>query len=112
MPEQPRRKKPKLKRLNFTTREKWNKILKDVEKKEVPVNLLDSITVNLVDGTSVDINIKELLAEGMTPEEIEQSLNEKLTALDHIIHDVDFFVNVDDVASAVQPITDNFLKDL
>ena len=86
--------------------------LKDVEKKEVPVNLLDSITVNLVDGTSVDINIKELLAEGMTPEEIEQSLNEKLTALDHIIHDVDFFVNVDDVASAVQPITDNFLKDL
>jgi len=112
MPEQPRRKKPKLKRLNFTTREKWNKILKDVEKKEVPVNLLDSITVNLVDGTSVDINIKELLAEGMTPEEIEQSLNEKLTALDHIIHDVDFCVNVDDVASAVQPITDNFLKDL
>ena len=112
MPEQPRRKKPKLKRLNFTTREKWNKILKDVEKKEVPVNLLDSITVNLVDGTSVDINIKELLAEGMTPEEIEQSLNEKLTALDHIIHDLDFFVNVNDVASAVQPITDNFLKDL
>ena len=112
MPEQPRRKKPKLKRLNFTTREKWNKILKDVEKKEVQVNLLDSITVNLVDGTSVDINIKELLAEGMTPEEIEQSLNEKLTALDHIIHDVDFFVNVDDVASAVQPFNDNFLKDL
>ena len=112
MPEQPRRKKPKLKRLNFTTREKWNKILKDVEKKEVQVNLLDSITVNLVDGTSVDINIKELLAEGMTPEEIEQSLNEKLTALDHIIHDLDFFVNVNDVASAVQPITDNFLKDL
>ena len=112
MSDQPKRKRPKLKRLNVTVREKWNKILKDVEKREVPVTLLESITVNLIDGTRVNVNIKELIVEGMDPEEIEQMLNEKLKALDHIIKDVDFFVNIDDVANAVQPITDSFLKDL
>lgn len=109
---QPKRKRPKLKRLNVTTREKWNKIIKDVEKQEIPVTLLESISVNLFDGTVVNINIKELLLNGMTPEEIEQELNEKLTTLDHIIKDVDFFVSIDDVANTVQPITDSFLKNL
>lgn len=110
--QQPKRKRPKLKRLNVTTREKWNKIIKDVEKREVPVTLLESISVNLIDGTIVNINIKELLLDGMTPDEIEQVLNEKLTELDHIIKDVDFYVSIDDVANTVQPITDNFLKNL
>lgn len=110
--QQPKRKRPKLKRLNVTTREKWNKIIKDVEKREVPVSLLESISVNLIDGTIVDINIKELLLEGLTPDEIEQMLNEKLTELDHIIRDVDFYVSIDDVANTVQPITDSFLKNL
>ena len=113
MPEQqPKRKRPRLKRLNVTTREKWNKILKDVEKQEVPVTLLESLAVHLIDGTTVNIDIKELIQDGMEPGEIEQMLNDKLTSLDHIIKDVDFYVSVDDVASMVQPITDNFLKDL
>ena len=113
MPEQqPKRKRPRLKRLNVTTREKWNKILKDVEKNEVPVTLLESLSVHLIDGTTVNIDIKELILEGMEPNEIERMLNEKLTSLDHIIKDVDFYVSVDDVANMVQPITDSFLKDL
>lgn len=110
--QQPKRKRPKLKRLNVTTREKWNRIIKDVEKQEVPVTLLESISVNLIDGTIVNVDIKELLLKGMDPLEIEQVLNEKLTELDHIIRDVDFYVSIDDVASTVQPITDSFLKDL
>jgi hypothetical protein len=112
MSEQPKRKRSKSKRLNVTIREKWNKILKDVEKQEVPVTLLEAISVLLIDGTEVRIDIKELLNDGMTPDEVEQMLNEKLTELDHIIKDVDFYVNIDDVANMVQPITDGFLKDL
>jgi uncharacterized membrane protein len=78
----------------------------------VPVTLLEAISVLLIDGTEVRIDIKELLNDGMTPDEVEQMLNEKLTELDHIIKDVDFYVNIDDVANMVQPITDGFLKDL
>lgn len=112
MSQSPKRKKPKLKRLNVTAREKWEKILKDIEKTEVPVTVLESITVNLIDGTQVSVNIKQLIAEGNDPDDVESMLNEKLTELDDIIKDVDFYVSIDDVAKVVQPITDVFLKDL
>lgn len=113
-PQQPKRKPkhPKLKRLNITAREKWGKILKEVEKQEVPITLLESITVGLIDGTKVQINIKELIDDGMDPDDIENALNKKLQELDHIINDINFFVSLDDVAKTVQPITDAFLKDL
>ena len=112
MSQNPKPKKPRLKRLNVTAREKWEKILKDIEKTEVPVTVLESITVNLIDGTQVSVNIKELIAEGNDPNDVESMLNEKLTELDDIIKDVDFYVSIDDVAKVVQPITDGFLKDL
>jgi len=108
---QPKR-KPRLKRLNVTTREKWSNILKGIDKKEVPISLLQSITVKLVDGTQVDIDIKELIADGMSTDSVEQMLEQKFIELDFIIKDVDFYVNIDDLANLVQPITDNFLKDL
>jgi len=109
---QPRKKRTKLKKLNITPREKWSKILKEVEKLEIPIGFLDSVTVTLIDGTDVDIDIKELIKDGKTHDEIEYMLSQKLSDLDHIIEDVDFYVNVDDVANIVQPITDEFLKDL
>lgn len=109
---EPRKRRPRSKKLNISSREKWEKILKDVEKHSIPVTLLESIVVNLIDGTSVPIDIKELLNEGMTPDEIEESLDTKLKVLDFVIRDVDFYVSVDDLAKVIQPITDGFLKDL
>jgi len=110
MPQEPRKKRSKLKKLNITARDRWEKILKDVEKKEVPVTVLDSIVLNLVDGTVIEINVQQLLTEAEDPNEVEEMLNKKLNQLDNIIKDVDFYVNVDEVAKVVQPITDNFLK--
>ena len=115
MQEQPKKrqpKKPKSKRINVSVREKWVKILKDVEKDEVPISCLEALNVNLKDGTVVTINIVELLSEGFEPAEIEARINEKLEKLDYIIRDVDFFVNIDQVAKTIQPATDRFLKNL
>jgi hypothetical protein len=53
-----------------------------------------------------------LLAEGNDPETLDRALKTKMRDLDHIIKDVDFFINVDAVADAVQPLTDQILKDL
>jgi hypothetical protein len=108
----PKRKHPKLKRLSITAREKWSKILKEVEKQEVPISLLESITVVLIDGSKVHINIKDLISDGMDPDDLEDALNKKLEELNHIITEIDVFVSLDDVAKTVQPITDTFLKDL
>jgi hypothetical protein len=109
-PKKPRQ--PKSKRLKLSKKEEWTRILKDVEKNEIPVHFLKSITVNLLDGTSVEVNITELLTEGVDPETIEQQLNARLVELDDYIQDVDFYINIESVSRVVQPFTDDLLKDL
>jgi hypothetical protein len=109
-PKKPRQSKSK--RLNITSKAKWESILKSVEKKEIPIAMLESINVNLADGTIVKINIRELLSEGADPDELEHEIKLKLKALDNIIDDVDFYISVKAVAQIVQPATDELLKNL
>jgi hypothetical protein len=113
MSAQPRKKpRSKLKKINVSAKDQWKRILRDIEKEEIPITLLRAISVNLVDGTVVNIDVKELIKEGHDPEVIEEMLDLRLKALDHIIEDVDFYVDIDDVVKTVQPITDQILKDL
>jgi hypothetical protein len=112
MSEQPKKPRPKSKRLNLNTKSQWESILKSVEKKEVPIQMLNSLSVNLKDGSVVDINIKELLDEGNDPDELEVTIKQKLKALDHIITDIDFYISVSAVQKIVQPATDEILKNL
>jgi len=109
-PKKPRRLKSK--RLNLNTKAQWEALLKEVSKEQVPVTVLHYITVNLKDGTAVDIDIVEMLAEGADPDIVEGVINAKLAALDNIITDVDFHISVDSVAKAIQPFTDKLLKNL
>lgn len=109
-PQKPKRQKSK--RLNVSSKKQWEAILKDVEKDDVPINLLESLVVNLVDGTEVVIDIKELIAKGADPDTLKSHIDERLESLDHIIRDVDFYISVDTVRKTVQPATDNILKNL
>jgi len=109
-PKKPRQAKSK--RLNLSSKSQWESILKSVEKNEVPIQMLNSITVNLRDGSSVNINVKELLDEGNDPNELETLIKTKLKALDNIIEDIDFFISVSAVQKIVQPATDELLKNL
>jgi hypothetical protein len=109
---QKRKPRPKLKKINISSKQHWQNIVKDVDKDNVPIRLLQSMTVNLVDGTTININVKDLIKEGNDPDMIEKALNKKLDELDSYIKDIDFYINLDAVADAVQPITDQILKDL
>jgi hypothetical protein len=109
-PKKPRR--PRSKRLNISSKDKWERLLKEVRKDQVPIDVLRYITVNLKDGTSVDVNIIEMLDAGIDPREVEELINSKLEALDAYIRDVDFHISVDQVAKVIQPFTDKLLKDL
>lgn len=108
----PKRKQSKPRKINISRKDQWRNIIRDVEKQNVPIDLLLSITVNLLDGTKVNIDIKQLLSSGIDHEELETLLNQKLQALDAFIHDVNYYVSIDDVARTVQPLTDKILKDL
>jgi hypothetical protein len=110
-PKKPPRKNKRLK-LTISERAKWRQILAEVDKAEAPVSVLRGLTVNLIDGTQVDIDVQELLAEGLDPADLEAEINDKLQKLDSVIKNVDFFISVDHVAKAVQPFTDSLLKNL
>jgi len=105
-------KKPKSKKLNVNTKSQWKNILKDVEKKEVPIHVLEKLIVALKDGTQVVVDIKRLLAEGADPDEVELHVNTRLDELDDYIDNVDFFVDIDLVEATVQPETDKLLSKL
>ena len=102
-PKKPRQQKSR--RLNLNSKEKWERLLKEVHKEQVPVGVLLSITVNLKDGTAVDVNVAEMLAEGQDPDHVEYVINQKLKALEDIITDVDFHISVDAVSKVIQPFT-------
>jgi hypothetical protein len=107
------RKGPRHKRLKITRKDKWERILNDVDKTQVPITCLESIDVNLKDGTIVRIDIIELLeVDGQDPDEVEQSINSRLDSMGDIIRDVDFYINLDKVADTITPLTDELLKDL
>lgn len=110
--QKPKKPRQKSKRLNIDSKSKWESILKSVEKKEIPITMLESMSVNLTDGTEVIINIKELLDEGNDPDSLESMIKTKLSALNHIINDIDFYISVKAVAKVVQPATDELLKNL
>lgn len=104
--------KPKLKKVNVSTKTHWKNILKEIQKDEIPIDLLLSITVNLRDGSSVDIDVKNLIQSGINPEDLEDRLDEKFRSLEMFIENIDFYVNIDKVVDTVQPITDHILRDL
>lgn len=109
----PRKPRPaRSKRLKIDKKDQWERLLKEVQKEQVPIGVLLYITVNLKDGTSVDVNIAEMIADGEDPEYVEQLINSKLQALDDVIADVDFHISVESVAKVVQPFTDQLLKNL
>ena len=104
--------KSKRHKLHISAKDKWKQILREVEKIEAPVSVIQNIEVVLKDGTVVDIDVVELLSEGMDPNDLEKEINQKLFDLDDIISDVSFYINIDHVAKTIQPATDNLLKNL
>jgi predicted DNA-binding antitoxin AbrB/MazE fold protein len=109
-PKKPRQ--PKSKRLNISSKKQWEELLKSIDKKEVPIGLLPKLNVNLKDGTKVTIDIRKLLNEGASEDDLQDQINARLDTLEQIIDDVDYFINEDAVVSTVQPITDNLLRNL
>ncbi len=106
------KKPPKSKRINLNYKGQWREILKDVEKEQVPINLLDCILLKLLDGTEITIEVKKMLDAGIDHEELQQDISAKLKKLDPLIDQVDFFISLESLDKTIKPITADILKDL
>lgn len=111
-PKKPRKPRSRGRTVNLSEKKHWEDIVAAVEKREVPVAVLDRVSVNLIDGTNVTVSIKELIKNGEDPDEIEIMLNNKFNDLDDYIQNVDFFVDIDQVMTIVKPEMDKIFKDL
>ena len=114
MSEQPkqRKRKSKTETLHLNQKKKWEQVIESVDKREVPIEVLKKVSVILVDGTEINVDIRQLLAEGLSSSEIERILNKKFEDMDEYIDNVDFFVDVDLVKDTVLPETLKVLKNL
>lgn len=99
-------------KINYKKRDQWKNILEEVEKDEIPVEVMERVTVNLIGGEHVNIYIREMLSDGTDPHVLQKALQEKLDKLDQYIEDIDFHINLDAVAGIVEPLSEKILKNL
>jgi hypothetical protein len=92
--------------------EKWEHILEDVEKNKIPVEFIKKLVVKLQGKKQHTINIEKFLSQGLEPEQIEEIVSRKLQELDDMVVGVEFILNVQNIADAVQPETDKLLNRL
>jgi hypothetical protein len=92
--------------------QQWEHIIEEVNKTEVPLECIKKVVIRLQDRRQKTINLSTLRRQGLDVTELENILTRTLTELGDTVRDVDFVVDVTEVAKLVQPQTDKLLKDL
>ena len=92
--------------------QQWEHIIEEVNKTEVPLECIKKVVIKLDDRKQKTINLAALRRQGLDLEEVETILTRTLTELGDTVRDIDFVVDVSEVAKMVQPETDKLLKDL
>jgi len=92
--------------------QQWEHIIEEVNKTEVPLECIKKVVIRLNDRKQKTINLSTLRKQGLDLEELETILTRTLTELGDSVRDIDFVVDVSEVAKLVQPETDKLLKDL
>lgn len=90
----------------------WEHILEDVEKQKIPVEFIKKLIIKLKGKRQQTVNIKKFLDQGLDPEQIESAISKRLQDMDDDIVSVEFVLNVESIAEAVQPETDKLLGKL
>lgn len=92
--------------------EKWEHIVDDVEKTKIPVEFIKKIVLKLSRRRQRTINIQAMINQGFDSDEIEEAVTRKLQEYDDDMVSIEFVLDIEGIADAVQPETDKLLKDL
>jgi len=88
----------------------WEHIIDDVDKQKIPVEFISKLVIKLQGKRQQTINIKRFLKQGLAPDQIEEAVSRKLAEYDDFITSVEFVLNIESIAEAVQPETDKLLR--
>jgi hypothetical protein len=92
--------------------QQWEHIIDEVNKTEVPLECIKKVVIRLNDRKQKTINLSTLRRQGLDLDELEVVLTRTLIELGDTVRDVDFVVDVNQVAKLVQPETDKLLSSL
>lgn len=90
--------------------QKWEHIVDEVEKTKIPVEFIKKLVVKLTGRRQRTINIKSLIKQGFTPDEVENTVMRKLDEYDEDMVGIEFILDIEGIAETVQPTTDELLK--
>jgi len=90
----------------------WERLLEDVEKHKIPVEFLQKLVHRLRNRKQKTINIEKFLNQGLDSETVEIIVGKLLEEYEEDILSIDFILNIERIADAVQPETDKLLSGL
>ena len=90
----------------------WERLLEDVEKHKIPVEFLQKLVLRLKNRKQKTINIEKFLRQGLDSETVEIIVGKLLEEYAEDIQSIDFILNIERIAEAVQPETDKLLSGL
>jgi hypothetical protein len=91
---------------------KWDHIISEVEKTQVPLKCINKMVIRIVGGRQKTINLARLRKDGLDDDEIEEIMNRNIFVLGDSVNNIDFILDVNTVAGIIQPATDKLLKSL
>ncbi len=91
---------------------KWDHIISEVEKTQVPLKCINKMVIKIVGGRQKTINLARLRKDGLDDDEIEEIMNRNIFVLGESVNNIDFILDVNTVAGIIQPATDKLLKSL
>jgi hypothetical protein len=92
--------------------QQWEHIIDEVNKTEVPLECIKKVVIRLHGKKQRTINLATLKKQGLDMDELEIVLSRTLTELGDEVKDIDFVVDVTEVAKLIQPETDKLLNGL
>lgn len=92
--------------------QRWENIIEDVEKTKIPVEFIKKLILKLNGRKQRTINIRSMINQGFDSEEIEEAVSRKLEEYDSEMIGIEFVLDIEGIAEAVQPETDNLLRNL
>lgn len=93
-------------------RARWEHIVKDIDITEAPVECIKKVVFKKKDRKQKTINVSILRKQGLDSEEIENVLNRHLIESGGEVENIEFILDIEEIAKIVQPHTDNLLKRL
>ena len=91
---------------------KWEHIIEEVNKTEIPLECIKKVIIRLHGKKQRTINLATLKKQGLDVDELEIVLTRTLTEFGDEVKDIDFVVDVSEVAKILQPETDKLLNGL